>query len=359
MLSVVSKSQPTISQELSEWPSVDVIVSAYNEASCIRERINNLLEQEYPGQLRILAGSDGSTDATNEILQSFTDERVHAYCFTENRGKVTVLNDLVSKAESDILVFTDANTEFSPNTIEVLVRGFSPSVGAVCGELDLYDNEDSQNQDGLYWRYEQFLKRKESSIGALLGANGANYAIKKELYQELPVDTVVDDFCIVMNVKKQGYDVIYEENAQAREEVAPSLEDEIGRRVRIGLGNYRAFMSNMWALSPFKGLFSWCYWSHKVLRWFAPHLLFAALILNIMLLPSLLYGVILVLQVLFYTIAIYATKKINAKKPVSGVASAISFFVMMNYALGLGFIRFLSGNKHGAWKRTARTGESN
>lgn len=339
------------------YPSVDIIIAAYNEESCIEARINNALQQDYLGKMRILVASDGSQDNTGNIISRFTDERVLAFDFKENRGKISVLNDLVQQAEADILVFTDANTEFNSDAITILVESFTDNVGAVSGELILETEDGNQNLDGLYWRYEQFLKKCESSLGSLLGANGAIYAIRCPLYQALPQDTIVDDFCIVMNVKKQGFDVLYNENAIAKEEVAPSLKDEFGRRVRIGIGNYKAFMSNLWALSPAQGILSWCYWSHKVLRWFAPHLMIIVFVSNLFLLTDNFYLLLFIAQIVFYFIAWFGQQKINAGQPVNKFVAIIAFFVSMNTALWLGFMKFLKGHKNGGWKRTARQGK--
>lgn len=338
-------------------PSVDIIIAAYNEESCIKARIENALSQDYQGQLQILVASDGSQDNTGRIIESFTNENVKAFNFEVNRGKISVLNDLVAKSKADILVFTDANTDFNVNAVSILVDSFTADVGVVSGELILETEDGNQNLDGLYWRYEQFLKKCESELGSLLGANGAIYALKRELYQTLPTDTIVDDFCIVMNVKKQGYSVLYNDTAIAKEEVAPSLDDEYGRRVRIGIGNYKAFMANFWALSPSEGLLSWCYWSHKVLRWFAPHLMLLVLIANIYLIEKPMYQVIFFAQIIFYAIAWYGQKMINKGQEVNSIIAMISFFTSMNVALGQGFLRFLKGHKNGGWKRTARGGE--
>ncbi|WP_286234356.1 glycosyltransferase family 2 protein [Thalassotalea sediminis] len=338
-------------------PSVDIIIAAYNEESCIKERIENALAQDYKGALQILVASDGSQDSTGDIIESFSEDNVKAFNFSKNRGKISVLNDLVEKSEADLLVFTDANTDFNTDAVTTLVNSFSDNVGAVSGELILETEDGNQNLDGLYWRYEQFLKKCESKLGSLLGANGAIYALRRELYQTLPTDTIVDDFCIVMNVKKQGYDVLYNDNAIAKEEVAPSLDDEYGRRVRIGIGNYKALIANLWALSPTQGVMSWCYWSHKVIRWFAPHFMLLAFISNLMLIAQPFYGVIFAIQVIFYLIAWQGQKQINAGIQVTGIVAIISFFVSMNVALGQGFIRFCKGHKNGGWKRTPRGGE--
>jgi cellulose synthase/poly-beta-1,6-N-acetylglucosamine synthase-like glycosyltransferase len=358
LLKLLVKPQEIKMEMPTDLPSVDVIIAAYNEESCIKERIENALAQDYPGKVQVLVASDGSEDNTGKIIESFSDPRVIAFNFEVNRGKISVLNDLIAKSKAKILVFTDANTDFNTDAISVLVSSFSNNIGAVSGELILETDDGNQNLDGFYWKYEQFLKKAESQLGSLLGANGAIYALYRDLYIPLSTDTIVDDFCIVMNVKKQGYDVVYNDKAIAKEEVAPSMQDEFGRRVRIGIGNYKAFFANLWALSPMLGIMSWCYWSHKVLRWFAPHLMLILLIANASLLGNDFFNLILALQVAFYGTGLIGLKRINQQKHVNKPVAIISFFVSMNIALAQGFLRFCKGHKSGGWKRTARQGEN-
>ncbi|MDO6506843.1 glycosyltransferase family 2 protein [Colwellia sp. 4_MG-2023] len=358
LLKLLVKPKKITLQTLSEYPSVDIIIAAYNEESCIKARIENALQQNYQGEINIFVASDGSADKTGEIITKFTDPRVKAFDFPENRGKISVLNDLISQSTADYLVLTDANTEFKEDAVDILIRSFNGKVGAVSGELVLETDDGNQNQDGLYWRYEQLLKKYESSLGGLLGANGAIYAIKRELYIPLSKDTVVDDFCIVMNVKKQGYKVLYNDLAIATEEIAPSLKEEYGRRVRIGVGNYKAFMVNLWALSPFQGWFSLCYWSHKVLRWFAPHLLLIILFTNLMLIKTPFYLLLFIGQIIFYAIGLHGQRKIDKGEQVNKIVAIVSFFLSMNIALGEGFLKFLKGHKSGGWQRTARSGDT-
>jgi len=358
LLKLLVKPKEIKLQTLNELPSVDIIIAAYNEEACIKARIENALVQNYKGKLNILVASDGSRDKTSEIITGFTDSRVKAFVFPENRGKISVLNDLISQSRADYLVLTDANTDFNIDAVDILIRSFTDKVGVVSGELVLETEEGNQNQDGLYWKYEQLLKKYESALGGLLGANGAIYAIKRELYIPLSKDTVVDDFCIVMNIKKQGYQVLYNELAIATEEIAPSLKEEYGRRVRIGIGNYKAFMVNLWALSPLQGWFSLCYWSHKVLRWFAPHLMLVVFLSNLLLITTPVYLLLFIGQVVFYTIGYYGQRKIDSGKKVHGLVAIITFFLSMNVALAQGFLKFLKGHKSGGWQRTARSGDT-
>ncbi|MEM7707643.1 MAG: glycosyltransferase family 2 protein [Pseudomonadota bacterium] len=339
-----------------ELPSVTVLVAAYNEESCISERVENLLALDYPeDRLEVLVGSDGSTDRTAEILSSIEDPRFKSHCFDENRGKISVLNDLMLKASGDVVVMTDANTVYQPDTVRMLVRHFSDeAIGAVCGELQLIDKASGQNRDGAYWRYEQVLKFHESRLGALLGANGAIYAIRRMLYEPLPADTIVDDFQIAMNIARKGLTVVYDPESVASEPVAPDLRAEHGRRVRIGAGNYQSISRVRWALNPRAGWRWFTFVSHKLLRWFVPHLMVLALVTNLLLIELPRYRVLLAGQLLFYALAIYGLLRLRAERPNGFLVSLASFFLAMNAALLQGFVRFLRADLGGAWSRTRR-----
>lgn len=339
-----------------ELPNVTVIIAAYNEESCIKERVDNLLSLDYPqNKLTIFVGSDGSSDKTAEILNSIEAENFQAHIFEKNRGKMSVLNDLVANAHDDILVMSDANTHFKPDAINALVNNFqNPSVGVVCGELNLVDADSGVNKDSIYWRYEQMLKFHEAKLGALLGANGAIYAIRKKLFIPLPANTIVDDFQVVMNVSKQRYETIYDPKAIAIEEVAPNLVEEEGRRVRIGLGNYQAFFKMLWALNPLLGWRFIAYVSHKVFRWFVPHFMVIALISNVFMLSDDFYQLTMIGQIAFYLIAFWGIKKQKQNIEINTIASLMAFFVSMNVALMRGFIRYFNSNVQGSWQRTSR-----
>ena len=337
-------------------PPVSIIIAAYNEESCIKARVENLLSLDYPQEkLTILIGSDGSQDKTAEILSSFDEPNVKVHIFTENRGKMSVLNDLVEQANSDYLVFSDANTHFNKNAIDHLVRHFDhDDIGAVCGELHLVDVDSGDNKDSVYWRYEQVLKFHEARLNALQGANGAIYAMRKALFIPLPANTIVDDFQVAMNVAKQGSRLIYDPEAIAVEEVAPNLQAEEGRRIRIGLGNYQALFTMTWALNPLLGWRFIAYFSHKVCRWFVPHFMLLTFISNCFLIEDTFYLTTLICQILFYALAIYGIKQQKNNKKTSSLISLIAFFVSMNTALLRGFIKYFSSNVQGTWQRTNR-----
>lgn len=342
-----------------ELPSVSVVISAFNEETCIAERIRNLLELDYPhDRLHIFIASDGSTDNTDTILQSFSDPRLSIICFEKNRGKINVLNDLLERVSEHITVFSDANTMFEADAVLNLVKPFSDNqVGAVCGELNLIDTFSGDNKDNLYWKYEQFLKSHESKLDALLGANGGIYAIRTKLYEPLPNNTIIDDFCIVMNVAKRKYKIIYNKQALATEEIAPTLKEEASRRIRIGAGNYQSLSRLKWLLHPGYKWRWFSYLSHKVIRWFVPHLMIITVLLNLVLLyhVDMVYVALMIGQLIFYSLWILGKFEIFKSIPVIGnLISLVTFFVSMNISLFRGYIRFLSNNLSATWQRTSR-----
>ncbi|NQZ22432.1 MAG: glycosyltransferase family 2 protein [Colwellia sp.] len=342
--------------EITEWPEVAVVIAAFNEEQDIKQRVENLLEQDYPAdKITYYIGSDGSTDKTNEILSEFTDSRLNAQLFEVNRGKASVLNNLIELVEQPVIIFSDANTHFESDAIKRLVAHFEDDkVGAVCGELNLFNSGGNDNKDSTYWRYEQFLKDKEGQLDALLGANGAIYAIRSHLYTPIPANTVVDDFLIVMNVAKAKYRIIYDKEALAHEEIAPSIAEESKRRIRIGTGNYQAFTRLYWALNPLIGWRFFSYFSHKVLRWFTPHLMIIVLMSNVILIGDTLYNTALLIQIIAYFVAIWGQRMSDKGMAIPSSVALLTFFVSMNFALLQGFYRFAFKNVKGTWQRTSR-----
>jgi cellulose synthase/poly-beta-1,6-N-acetylglucosamine synthase-like glycosyltransferase len=335
-----------------DWPSVSVVISVYNEEKHIVTRIENLLALDYPGdKLEILIGSDGSTDRTNELVGKIPDARVKLHVFEQRRGKPSVLNRLVPQARGELLVFSDANAMFGSDTLRKLARHFgNPQIGGVCGRLVLH-GDDSETDEGPYWKLETYLKTRESALDSCLGANGAIYAIRKSCWPQIPDNTFVDDFVIGMRVREAGHRVIYDTQAVATEELPQSVGHEMTRRIRIGAGDFQALFLCWRSLLPWRGFYSLAFWSHKVLRWFAPFLMIAALVSNIALLSYPLFAVVLALQVAFYTLAIFGVF-LRRRKIV--LFSAPYYFVTINLALLFGFFRFITGTQQAAWKRTAR-----
>lgn len=338
-------------------PTVAVLVAAYNEERHIAERIRNLLALDYPAdKLRIYIGSDGSADATNRLVDDARHERIVFRPFQQRRGKPSVINDLAALAQEEILVFTDANTSFEPDAVTRLVRHFGDAgVGCVCGELRLVAGAGNENPDNVYWRYERMLKFFEGRLGALLGANGGVYALRREHYRPIPPDTIVDDFTISVDLIERGLRCHYDPEARATEEIPPRIGDEFRRRVRIGIGNYQALRRHIGLLSPRHGYAALAFLSHKCLRWFAPHCMVVALLANavLALTGSGFWQVLLALQLAFYLLAAIGHLAGRGGQ-VPRVLRLPVFFVSMNMALLIGFYRYLTGAFSGAWARSAR-----
>lgn len=342
-----------------DWPAVAVVVSAFNEERCIGARIRNLLACDYPPHLlNIYVGSDGSHDTTAAIISAFVDPRVHAYSFDLNRGKATVLNDLLHASREPLVIFSDANTFFPPLAIKALVLPFVDArVGGVSGELRLLAAGGS-NPDSLYWRLEQKLKLLEASIGGLLGANGAIYAIRRELWSPLRPDTICDDFCIAMNVAAAGYKLAYEPAAWAEEETPSSIGDEYRRRVRIGIGNYQALFRNPQYLLRTSLATRLAYLSHKVVRWLAPHLLIVGFVCSLLLASNPAWRAFAMVQLIIYggSALLYLASEraaLNGKR-LPGLLNVPAFLFALNWAFLIASYRYATGRYAGTWRRTAR-----
>lgn len=336
----------------SDWPSVSVLISVYNEEKHVVARIENLLALDYPSdKLEILIGSDGSTDRTNELVRTFPDARVKLRAFEQRGGKPSVLNRLVPQARGELLVFSDANAMFGSDTLRQLARHFAnPRIGGVCGRL-IFHGDNSETDEGPYWKLETYLKTRESALDSCLGANGAIYAIRKLCWPTIPDNTFVDDFVIGMRVREAGHRLIYDTEAVATEELPQSVGHEMTRRIRIGAGDFQALFLCWRSLLPWRGFYSIAFWSHKVLRWFAPFLMITTLVSNIVLLPQPFFAALLALQLTFYSLALFGAF-IRGRKTV--LFRAPYYFVAINFALLVGFFRFITGTQQAAWKRTAR-----
>jgi len=340
-----------------DFPSVSIIVSAYNEEKVIRARIENCLGLDYPkNKLEIIIASDGSSDGTVDIVNEYVPRGIVLLDYMERKGKVNVLNEAIPLARNEIIVFSDANTLFTRDAIDNLVMDFGDSrVGCVCGALIFVTDQGNKTgeMEGIYWKYEQLLKSIEGKRGSLLGANGAIYAIRKELFERCPDDTVVEDLYIPMKILEKGYYVTYNSKACAFEKTVQKVVQEKKRRVRIGAGDFQALSRLTSMLNPKRGFSAFAFWSHKVLRWFVPFSMIVAFISNLFLLETQFYFLIFLFQAAFYLAAFYGQvlswAGINIK-----MFSLCYYFISMNLALLLGFIKYKTGKQKVAWERTQR-----
>jgi cellulose synthase/poly-beta-1,6-N-acetylglucosamine synthase-like glycosyltransferase len=344
-----------------DLPTVSLLIAAYNEEAEIGDRLENALAMDYPSEkFEVVVGSDGSTDATALIVDRYADRGVRLLDYQSRQGKASVLNAAFPELKGEIVLLSDANTYNDPGSARKLVRWFgNPEVGAVCGRLILTDPETGRNADGLYWRYETFIKRCEGRLGALLGANGAIYAIRKDHYVPLPPETVIDDFVIPLLAKAEtGCSIVYDCEAIAREETPPDVGAEFHRRSRIGAGGFQSLTTLRRLLHPREGWVAFTFLSHKVLRWVCPCLLIVLLASNGILLatdaPT--YRYLMLGQVGFYFASVLSAYLPAGCKPLKPLRLA-AMFTGMNVALLFGFWRWACGSQKGAWRRTPRVAE--
>jgi len=334
-------------------PSVDVLVAAFDEEAVIGRRVANVLGQEYAGSLSLSLGCDGCRDATAERARAAAgaDPRVRVTEFAERRGKASVVNDLVRQSEAEILVFTDANSEFCADAVARLVERFAdPGVGAVCGRLELVPASGSgPTPETEFWERESRLKEAEGRLGVCLGANGAIYAARRELVAPLPEGAVLDDFRLAAQIARDGRKVLFAGDAVARETAPTDVAAEARRRFRIGIGAGEVLRTDSW-LWDFRRrpLLALAFVSRKAARWLAPIAAVAALLCALAV-PALRPAAAAAVAA-FALLAVW----VQVRPHSAGWAARLYYFGVINLALADGVIAGLAGYRRPAWQRTPR-----
>ncbi|NOT28704.1 MAG: glycosyltransferase family 2 protein [Acidobacteria bacterium] len=333
-------------------PSVTLLISAYNEAAVIRKKLENALSIDYPSHLlAIVVVSDASDDGTDEIVREYADRNVRLFRQAERRGKTAGLNAAIATVRSDVVVFSDANAMYSRNAIRMLVRNFADGdIGCVTGEAQYLPQGDAVADVGerLYWGYEMQIKRLETSIGSMVGGDGAIYAIRTALWRTLP-DNAINDFLNPLQIVAAGWRATYEPMAICSEETAGDTRVEYKRRVRIVSRSWRAVLHTPQVLNPFRvGLFAWCVLSHKVLRWFSGF--FAAVALVCALEMS--FEVVQRWPVAGAVVLLAAAAALLVS-PVRRSSAMLWYFAVINAASVVGVVKGTFGQVSGVWS-TAR-----
>ena len=344
-----------------QLPDVTVLIAAYNEEDFIEDKINNTLSLDYPmDKLSVFIVSDGSTDHTPQIVKKI--HAVKLFHETLRKGKIHAVNRVMKAVTTPIVIFTDANTLLSPQSLKNIVRHYQdPQVGGVAGEKRII-KRDSDNPtgsgEGVYWKYESWLKKKDSDVNSIVGAAGELFSIRTELYEDGDENAIIEDFLLSMGIAARGYRFIYEREACATETASVSIREEWKRKVRICTGGFQAIARLKHLLNPLKyGMLSFQYISHRVLRWtLAPISLPLVLVSNIWLAAatgSSLYSIMLTGQVGFYLLAFLGYVMRERKISIKGFFVPY-YFVIMNLAVFAGFKRFLLGQQSVIWDKAAR-----
>ncbi|NOZ72338.1 MAG: glycosyltransferase family 2 protein [Chloroflexi bacterium] len=354
-------------------PNATLLVAAHTEEAVIAEKIKNCLLNYPKERLQILIVTDGSTDSTPEIVKKYAKDGVELLHQPERRGKMAAINRAMPHARGEIIVFSDANNHYHPDAIAKLVAPFSdPHIGAVSGAKTIEQEGSNLGvSEGLYWKYESFIKTQENRVGNCTSVCGEILAIRKDAYTPPPENTINDDFYIAMQIVRQGYRLVYAPEAKSTERVSATARDEITRRTRINAGRYQAIALASQLLPFNRPLLVWQIVSHKFLRPLVPLGMIAVALSNVILvlaqpqsrgIARLFYlgtpygEIMLGLQMLFYLLAWLGARFPNQNKrsKLTRLLYLPTFLANSNLAAFKGLIQFLRGQQSHIWERIPR-----
>jgi len=351
-----------------EDPSVTLLITAYNEETVITKKIENSLKLDYAsGKLQILIAADGSSDRTPELVKQFGD-RVELNYLPARQGKMAAINRAIPLVRGDVIVFSDANNMYEPDALKKLIAPFAdPTVGATTGaKLIIQDGGDLSSAEGMYWKYESWIKKNQTQLGTCTSSVGEMLAVRRSAYMEPPNNIINDDYYIVLDLIKRGFRVCYVPEARSLEYISANEQDEITRRSRISTGHYQAIFLSP-ALLPFNrpGVI-WHIISHKFCRALSPFGFIAAFIANallvvfpttssnlVILLPPPYAVYMFALQLGFYVLAVLGNFVKLPGLP-GKVLYICTYLVNSNYALLRGFIGYATKRQTSVWQRVRR-----
>lgn len=346
-------------EDESYFPMVSVLVAAYNEEKFIQKKVENLLTLQYPkDRIEFLIASDGSSDRTMEILNSFGSVDNLRILDLPRGGKVTALNAMLEAKKGEILVFSDANTMYERNAIQNIVKHFADErIGCVSGQLryKMKDNAgEGARSESAYWKYENWVKVQESKIGRLSGANGAIYAIRKGILDRIPKNIINDDFYVATYALQAGNDVIMEPNAVAYEEPNDDFQSQFKRHIRDGAGHYQALHVFWRMLLPRKG--SFVHISHRAIKWIVPFDLILLFLMTSIFAPTnIVMSIIFLCQCVGYAFLtlyylLFVQKDRVIPGPIGKVISIVFYFFAINLSLLMGWFRLISKKQKATWE---------
>ncbi len=341
-------------------PSLTLIVAAYNEEIIIEEKIKNTLSLDYPKeQFKIIFITDGSTDNTASIIANYPQIKL---MHKDGRsGKIAAVHRAMTAVDTDIVVFTDANTFLNKEALLKLARHYAnPKVGAVSGEkrVHIEESSDATAGEGFYWKYESKLKKWDYELYSVVGAAGELFSVRTELYIPVESDTLLDDFMISMRIAMQGYKIAYDPDAYAMEDSSENLKEELKRKVRIAAGGIQSVIRTKKLFNPFLNpVLSFQYISHRVLRWtITPILMIFVFFLNLYIViqsADLLYHIFMLAQIAFYLSAM-AGWLLESRQVRIKILFIPYYFVFMNYAMILGMFRYANAGQSVLWDKAKR-----
>ena len=353
-VAIIHTNKPNITHKTVK-PHISLLISAYNEEENIEEKIRNSIELNYPSDLiEIIVISDGSEDKTDAIVGKYANRGVLLHHYDGRIGKTACLNKTIPLTKGDIIIFSDANSLYDKDAASRLISKFEDkNTGFVSGHTKyiITDSESDLASIGIYAKIEVLTKKLETKIGSCVGADGAMFAIRKELYKPLK-GYDINDFVIPLNIIEQGFKGVFEEKAFCFEKTARDKKGEFNRQVRITNRTLRAIFTHKQLLNPLKYcIFSFQLISHKLLKFCVPFIMVLAFVLNLLLTISLQYDIYylsLAVQILFYLMG-WAGSNMTNIDILSKTGSLCRSFIMVNIAIILGWIRFIQGETYTTW----------
>jgi cellulose synthase/poly-beta-1,6-N-acetylglucosamine synthase-like glycosyltransferase len=344
-----------------QLPACTLVIAAYNEEGIIREKIADTLALKYPaGKLKLVFVTDGSTDKTPDIIAEYP--QIMLLHQTGRSGKIVAVHRAMTFVNTEIAVFTDANTMLNKDALLKICRHYADkTVGAVAGEkrVEIKETDDaSAAGEGFYWKYESALKKWDSELYSVVGAAGELFSVRRELYKPVPDDTILDDFMISMYIVRDGYRIVYEPEAYATETASANVSEELKRKVRIAAGGIQSILRLTSLLNVFKyPVLAFQYISHRVLRWtVTPFFMILALLLNAIIVAAggeFIYHLLLIAQILFYLLALLGF--MMEKRQIRIKALFVPYyFCVMNYAVLAGIARYFNGQQSASWEKAQR-----
>jgi poly-beta-1,6-N-acetyl-D-glucosamine synthase len=357
---LLKKTKPLIGSA-ENLPAVTLVIAAYNEEAILQKKIENCLSLNYPLHLlTIIINTDGSSDNSSVIIKQYPPiTHLHN---EERKGKAAAVKRAMQFVKTPYVIFSDANTMLNTECIKKIVPHFSnPETGGVAGEKKIvYDGTASAvgNAEGLYWKYESYMKKLDAEFYTVVGAAGELFAIRTELFADFPDEMILDDFIISMQLCKRGFMIQYEPEAFAAETPSASLAEEEKRKIRISAGAYQSIGYLKSCINVFKyPLLSFQYISRRLLRWaVCPLAITVLLITNIFLVAgrqNIFYSYSLVLQIIFYAAAL-AGWFFMIKGKRAALINIPFYFLFMNYCLVKGFFHFMARKQTVLWEKSER-----
>ncbi len=336
-------------------PAITILIPAYNEQEWIAEKLHNLAVLDYPSEkLLIELACDGCTDNTALIARQVLKEpecqhlNLSIHEFTENRGKVAVINDLMGSISTELVAFSDVSALISVDSLLVAATRFTEqALGVITGHYQLLNP--GSGGESAYWHYQSKIKASEAAIGSTLGAHGAFYIFRRSLFSPLPADTINDDFILPMQIVAQGYQSDYERLINTLELEKTTISMDSKRRRRIAAGNFQQLIRLKNMLLPVHRRIAFLFFSGKGLRVLMPFLMITSFVGSLILAENyLFFRLVFALQLFAYLLSGW---QLIFQHSTNKLCQLLSYLVGGHIASLIGTLSYLSGRERGCWKR--------